>query len=425
MASAPLTARQEWQLHGPLAFAGMLGLSFGSLASLSLGVFMTPLQQEFGWSRTQISAALTVSAVVSTPLAPLAGALADRFGSRRIAIPGLMLAIMALAAFSLVNSSIYSWLFAWFALSLITLLTKTPVWATAVSGAFSVSRGLAIAIVLSGVGLAQTLSPIVARLLIDSYGWRGGYVGLAFGWGGITLLMVWLFFHDMFGRRAKAPPGSRDRLLPGGLTLRQALRDSHMQRITFAISVQAVMGAAAMTHLVPILEWSEMSRAGAAAIAGVLGIASISGKLVVGWLADLVRRSFLPAACFALPGLGYLLLLQGAGSTTLLLAGVFLVGLGSGAAYHMTTFLTVQYGGVRHNGKIFGVMAGILGLAGGIGPLIAGLIFDWTNSYYSLLIAGLPLSFIAGAAVLTLGPYPVFEASAEDETPITNPDSTT
>ncbi len=400
-------------------------MSYVSLASTSLGVFMVPLQHEFGWSRAQISAALTISAIVSTPLAPFSGALADRYGARRIAIPGLVLAIMALAAISLVNSSIYSWLFAWFCLSLVTLLTKTPVWATAVSGAFSASRGLAIAIVLSGLGLAQTLSPIIARLLIDDFGWRGGYIGLAFGWGSVTLLMVWLFFYDMFGRRAKAPPGSPDRLLPGGLTLRQALRDSRIQRITFAIMIQAVMAAAAMSHLVPILEWSQMSRAGAAGIAAILGIASISGKLVVGWLADLVRRSFLPAACFALPGIGYVLLLQGAASASLLSAGVFLVGLGSGAAYHMTTFLTVQYGGVRHNGKIFGVMTGLLGLAGGIGPLIAGLIFDATDSYYVLLIAGLPLSITAGAAVLTLGPYPVFEASAENETPIEGPASTT
>ena len=400
-------------------------MSYVSLASTSLGVFMAPLQQEFGWSRAEISAGLTISAMVSTPLSPFSGALADRFGARRIAIPGMVLAIMAFAAISLVNASIYSWLFAWFFLSLVTLLTKTPVWATAVSGAFSASRGLAIAVVLSGLGLAQTLSPVIARLLIDGFGWRGGYIGLAFGWGSVTLLVVWLFFFDMYGRRAKAPPGSPDRQLPGGLTLRQALRDSRMQRITFAISVQAVMGAAAMSHLVPILEWSHMSRAGAAGIAAILGIASISGKLLAGWLADLVRRSLLPAACFALPGFGYVLLLRGAESTALLSAGVFLIGLGSGAAYHMTTFLTVQYGGVRHNGKIFGVMTGLLGLAGGIGPLIAGLIFDATDGYYLLLIAGLPFSLAAGAAVLTLGPYPVFEASTEDETPIGSPVSMT
>lgn len=423
MATAPLTARQEWQRHGPLAFAGMLGLSFGTIASMSFGVFMTPLQNEFGWGRAEISAALTISAIVSTPLAPVSGALADRFGARRIAIPGLMLAILALSAISLVNASIYSWWLAWFCLSLVTLLTKVPVWTSAVSGAFSASRGLAIAIVLSGLGLSQVFSPTIARLLIDSYGWRGGYVGLAFGWGGVTLLMAWLFFHDMSARRAKAAPGSPDRLLPGGLTLRQALRDSRMQRITFAISVQAVIGAAVLSHLVPILEWSGVSRAGAAGMAAIYGMASIGGKLVVGWLADLVRRSLLPATCFALPGIGYALLWQGTGSAAQLSAGVFLIGLGSGAAYHMTTFLTAQYGGLRHNGKIFGMMAGLLGLGGGIGPLIAGLIFDATDSYTTLLAAGLPLSFLAGAAVLTLGPYPVFEPSTEEETPIASPGS--
>ena len=408
MNGSSATAMQEWRRHGGLALSAMLGLSFISIASTSFGVFMTPLQQEFGWSRAQISFALTIAAIIGTPLAPFSGALADRFGSRRIAIPGLVIAMLVMAALSQVNASIYSWYFAWFTFSLVTIMTKQPVWATAVSGAFSVSRGLAIAIFLSGLGLAQTLSPILARILIDSFGWRGAYVGLAFGWGSITLLMVLLFFHDNFGKRAKPVPGAAAQLLPGGLSLKEGLRDTRMQRITFAICIQAVMGAAAMSHLVPILEWSGTSRASAAAISAILGVASISGKLVAGSLADIVRRSYLPAACFALPGLGYLLLLQGGNSAMLLSIAVFIVGFGSGAAYHMTIFLTVQYSGLRHNGKIFGTMVGILGLAGGVGPLIAGLLYDMTSSYYLLLIAGLPLALLAGAGLLTLGPYPVF-----------------
>lgn len=69
----------------------------------------------------------------------------------------------------------------------------TPVWTTAVTGAFSAGRGLALAVTLCGTAIAQTLSPITAQWLISTRGWRTAYVAMGLGWGSVALRLV-LFF---------------------------------------------------------------------------------------------------------------------------------------------------------------------------------------------------------------------------------------
>ena len=89
---------------------------------------------------------------------------------------------------------------------------------------------------------------------------------------------------------------------------------------------------------------------------------------------------------------------------------VFLVGCGSGGSLQVTTYLTTRYAGLRHFGKIFGVIAAVMGLGGGLGPLLAGVIFDATGNYQVLMMLAAPAALLAGLAVLGLGAYPEFKA---------------
>src|SRR5690606_25014446 len=104
------------------------GLSFSSLAPASLGLFIEPLTQEYGWTRAQISLGITMYALFAVPFSPLAGALVDRWGSRRIAIPGLVLTSCAFATFSLANGSVAQWLGLWLLYSTVALAIKSTVW---------------------------------------------------------------------------------------------------------------------------------------------------------------------------------------------------------------------------------------------------------------------------------------------------------
>src|SRR5690606_19676331 len=130
---------------------------------------------------------------------------------------------------------------------------------------------------------------------------------LGLGWGGIALIAVLLFFRPRpvtaRGKAAAAVPT----LMPGGLTVREALRSLRMYRIAIAMFLQATMGVAIMVHLVPMLTADGLSRAEAAGIAALMGFASIAGKLATGWMIDRVAGSLIPVACFAGPALAYVL----------------------------------------------------------------------------------------------------------------------
>lgn len=412
MSAAPASAREEWRSHWPLVVSAMAGLSLGSIISTTLGLFMEPLSREFGWSRSQISAGMLAFAFIATPLTPFAGALVDRFGPRAVGIPGVILSGLAFAAFAFNTGSIVLWFGIWVAYALASLFIRTIVWNTAVSSSFSAGRGLALAVTLCGTSLATTFAPLIARPLIDGFGWRFAYAALGLGWGSLVLLLVVFFFHDARSRlarqAAKGNAPATPALLPGGLTLAQALRDTRMIRIGLAIFLQITIGGAVTIHLVPLLTAMGITRGEAAAIAAVLGIAGLGSRLVVGALFDRFTTGLIPFACFAAPAIAYTILLQAHGSVWLLTLAVALLGFASGGTLHASTYLTTRYAGVRHFGKIFGIISSLLGLAGGIGPLIAGLIYDQTGSYAALMYAAIPMALVAGLLVARLGPYPEY-----------------
>ena len=413
-AGRPDTAAAEWRAHWGLVLAGMLGTGFIAVPATTLGLFMEPLQGAFGWSRYEISLGMTVFALITTPLSPFAGALADRYGSRRVVIPGLVLNALALAAFSLLGGAFGYYLIAWVGYSATQLLVRTTIWNRAASAAFTVSRGLALAVLMGGIPLAQTIAPILAQWLIRGFGWRTAYAGLGLGWGGVALIVTLLLFREPGTRATGAGPLAAAPTL-AGLEFREALRDRRMIRIALAILLQSAMATAFSVHLFPLLTGEGLSRAGAASIVALLGAAALVGQLATGWLADRVTSTLLPVSCFALPAVAYLLLLNAGGSTVVLALAVLLNGLGMSACITITTYMTTRYAGVRHFGKIYGVISSCMGLGAGLGPLVAGRIFDSTGAYTLFLWLGVALAVIAALLVLRLGPYPAFRPAGRAE----------
>jgi predicted MFS family arabinose efflux permease len=261
---------------------------------------------------------------------------------------------------------------------------------------------------MGGIPFAQTVAPVAAAWLIGDYGWRNAFFALGLGWGGIVLLVAILLFREPHGRPAKPTGDSAPPAAIAGLTFRKAMRDPRILRIALAILMQGGMATALSIHLVPLLTESGLTRGGAASIIALMGAAALTGQLVTGWLADRISSTILPVACFALPIAAYLLLLKGGGSVAALSLAVLLAGYASSATVTITTYLTSRYAGVRSFGSIYGVMSSCMGLGAGLGPLIAGGIYDRTGSYDSFLLTGMALAAIAALLVFRLGPYPIF-----------------
>lgn len=411
--SAPLTAAQEWRRYWPIVLAAMAGLSFGSIPTATLGLFIDPLRNEFGWSATDISLGVTIFALVSIPSTPLAGALADRFGGRRVAIPGLVLCGLTFSAFAAQTGWLGLWLGLWVAYTLASVLIRSMVWNRTISSVFFTGRGLALALVVAGLSIPMVVAPPMTEWLIRHFGWREAYVALGLGWTGLALLLVVPLFRIPGSQKPSAPDPAAQAQEPqapsqGGLTVREALRSPRMLRIAGAVALQALINAAIGIHLVPLLTSEGITRMEAASIAALLGMTNLAGNLATGWLVDRIRSPLLPLTIYCLPALGFLVLIGAGGAMAMIMLAVALMGFGGGGGLQLGMYLTSRYAGVRNFATIYGLVNSLQTATTGVGPVVAALVFDATGAYTLFLWAGIPVYVISGLLVFGLGPYPDF-----------------
>jgi predicted MFS family arabinose efflux permease len=416
-----LTARQEWQRQWLLVFAASIGVSFFSFMSPALGLFFDPLHAEFGWSRTELSLGMTFGAIITVFGSPFAGSVIDRWGSRRLALPGLVATACVIAAFSQASGSVAQWIGLWLIFGVISLAVKTTVWSTAVAGVFSASRGLALGVTLSGTALAQVIVAPLGNWLITTQGWRAAFVWLGLGWGGIALVLSFLFLFDVHDqRRTAAKSGSAAMAeaadLPG-LTIPEAWRDSSLWRVAISTLLILTVTIAVSVHQFPIIVESGLTRAEAAWIGSLVGIAGIVGKLITGWLLDRFHVRWIGGITFASTAVAYPLLIKGVSGTAVIVAAMMISGYAAGTKIQIANYLTARYAGIRNYGAIFGFMASMIALAGAVGPIFGGIVYDLSGSYAPLLWVGAALSVISGALVFSLGAYPVWGNPLPDGAP--------
>ena len=406
----------EWRAYWPLVLACFTGMSFPTAAYYSLGLFITPLTEEFGWSRTEISAGASIAALVTIPLAPFIGAIVDRWGSRRIVLPGIVVTMLAMAAFGQASGSAVQWMALWAIFAVASLMLKSTVFAFAISGRFDAARSFALAIVLSGTALSTTIAPPLARWLIDSVGWRDTWLYIAVGWGLPTLILCAFFLFDMHDdvRRSRGSgtarqehsdtKGSRPDL--PGLTIAQAWRSIAIWRIALATLITLLFSTALALHMVPILEEVGLDRETAAWLAGLYGIAGFTGSLVAGWLMDRVDAGRIGFVTNAATAFALIFLLEQFRTPTLIVVAMLVVGFASGAKLELCAYMTSRYAGLRNYGKIFGVMGSIVAVTGAVGALLGGVAYDVAGSYDGLIMLSIPAGLISAFLIVGIGRYP-------------------
>lgn len=420
------SSREEWRSGWTLVLAASVGFSFFSILLASVGLFMGPLAKEFGWSRTLLSAGPSIAVTMTAILGPFFGMLVDRLGTRRLVLPGLVLTMASIAAFGLANGSELQWLVLWAIFGVVSVSIKSTAWTTAVVGVFTASRGLALGLTLAGTAVAQTIVPPLGNFLITEFGWRGAFVWLSLGWGGLTLLLCLLFFYDIHDRaaskrRADARAGRVSTeaepaavVLPG-LSARQAWRDTALWRIAISNFVVMVLTMGLAIHLFPILTEAGISRTTAAWLTGLGGVAGIVGKLVTGVLLDRFRPNWVGGITLGAAALAFALLMDDVRSPALIVIALLVNGYTAGTKTHITGYLTASYAGMKNFGAIYGVMSSLMALASGVGPMLAGLVYDGAGGYEPFLLAGTIGCALGGVLIVSLPAYPEWGEAEEEE----------
>ena len=413
-----MTAAEEWRRGWGVVLACFVGFSFLSLMTGTVSMFIQPISEEFGWSRTLIASGVSIGAVATTLGSPFAGLLFDRFGPRRLAIPGVTITALSIAAFAFANGSPVQWFALWFVYAFVSLMAKGTLWTAAVANMFDASRGLALGITFSGSALSSVLLPPLTIWLIDAVGWRMTYVWLGLGWGGMTLLACLFFLHDRpaSGGGAAQKPGGDRADLPG-LTLREAWRDTALWRIGISTVLTMVLTLGLSIHLVPILGAAGVSRAYAAWLLSLAGIAGLLGKLVSGVLLDRFRPNWIGGLTLGTTALAFGLLIDGIRSPALIVFAMLVNGYTTGTKIQVVSYLTARYGGMRNYGTLVGVMNAAMASGLIVGPVYAGLVFDMTGGYGLFLITGTVGSIICGLLLFSLPAYPDWSGGAAPPNP--------
>jgi predicted MFS family arabinose efflux permease len=402
-------ARREWRDGWKLVLAASFGFSFFSVMMAGTGLFMEPLGREFGWSRTLLSAGPSIASVMTAILGPFFGALIDKFGSRRLALPGVLATMGAICLFSQANGEAWQWLTFWFIFGLISVSIKSTIWTTAVVSVFEKSRGLALGLTLSGTAVAQAVVPSLGNWLITEFGWRAAFVWLGLGWGGITMLLATLFFFDdRTARLRTAKSGSVDdavKVRPG-VTVPQAMRDSALWRLAISNFIVMALTMGLAIHLFPILTEAGVGRSSAALLVGLSGVAGIVGKLFTGFLLDRFRPNWVGGITLGTAALTFALLIDGVRSPALIVVALIINGYAAGTKTHITGYLTAGYAGMKNFGAIYGFMSSLMALAAGVGPLLAGYIYDSSGGYGLFLIIGAIGCAVGGMLIISMPPYP-------------------
>src|ERR1700733_2419655 len=209
-----------WMPFG--SFIGLIVVN-GAISLFSFGVFIKPLEAEFGWDRAAISSAIALCALASAFSVPFVGILMDRFGVRRVMITSIFLFAANVAAIGLSGSIVTFVLLT--ALTGVTGVGQGPIgYVKSISSYFDRHRGIAIGIAISGTGVGTALVPLYAQWLIVHVGWRWAYAGL-----GLVLIALALPAVMFFIRAPDASPSAhRARARSGvtalpGVTAREAI----------------------------------------------------------------------------------------------------------------------------------------------------------------------------------------------------------
>ncbi|MCC8968042.1 MFS transporter [Bradyrhizobium sp. Pear76] len=389
------------------------------------GVFIVPLQKEFGWSTAEISSALSIRFILFGLMAPFAAALMNRYGLRNVTLAAQLIVVSGLLA-SLAMTQVWQLIALWgVAIGIGTGMTALVLGATIATRWFVARRGLVIGVLTASVATGQLAFLPLLATITERYGWRValGFVCVMLGVAAFAVLML---LRDRpsdvglrpFGDEGTAPlPAPLPATAPIMAAALGTLRDSSKSSVfwilfaTFFVCGASTNGLV-QVHLIPMCLDYGIPQVQAASLLAAMGIFDFFGTIISGWLSDRYDNRYLLFWYYGLRGLSLLYLPFSDFTFYGLSLFAMFYGLDWIATVPPTVRLTAQRFGAERANLVFGWIFAGHQLGAGAAAFGAGVSRTVYASY-------LPAFFIAGAlcvcaAVITLAiarpqPKPVAE----------------
>lgn len=368
----------------------------------SFGAFFRPMGLEFGASRVPTSAVFSITAAVYNLLGAPAGHLADRYGPRRVVIAGAIAMGLGLALTSRIDRLWLGYLTYGLGVGIGVACGYVPMLAV-VGGWFSRRRNVALGIAVSGIGCGTLAAAPAAAALIERYGWRPTYVIFA----AVSTIML-----AGCALLSEAPPVH---LHPAPARLAEAIRTPHFVMLYLASVLSSIAIYVPLVYLPEFAHAHGASRVAAAALVGLVGGASVAGRLILGAFGGRAGVFRLYKACLLALGLSYVIWIAAHG---LGLLAIFAIAMGAsyGGLVALNPSVVAELFGVRGLGAVLGTLYTSSAISALLGPPLAGFIIDMTGGYsWAIAIAG-ATSIAAFFIVAPLGAIPATIRAGASET---------
>jgi MFS family permease len=347
-------------------FGAMIGLALGPsvIANLTVTGYITPIEQEFGWLRSDVSFAFSLVAYMIVLMSPLQGFLVDRFGPRRVVLTSIPLFALSLAAIYFTPSNMYVYYLLWAIVPVAGIGLWPLGYLQAVTPWFDRKLGLALGCANAGIGVGSTFLPmLVLGPVIAAYGWREAVLAVA----ALVLFVSWPVVAYCLREPSVTEVAARKLTAASrafGLTFRQAVREPTFWILNLGFFLLGITATSLVTQQAPLLRDAGWTAAETTQLQTVFGFGLLFARIAVGFVIDHV---FAPrvmttvsiggaVACilYALyPNFGYV--------------SAILIGFLLGAEFDVLAFLIKRYYGNAAYGRVYGVIFGVFYLGSAVG----------------------------------------------------------
>jgi MFS family permease len=377
---------------------------FGFGSAYTFSAFVEALQRDFGASRGSVSLVFSLAGFLYFGLGIVSGPLADRFGSRPLAVAGMILTGLGLAAASAARTLLEVYAAYGFGVGLGIGCAYVPA-IGAVQRWFVRRRGFASGLAVSGIGVGTLLMPPLASLLIETLGWRGAYLVL----GGLVAVvgagLAVLIENDPrdrgFGPDGDPQPSGAAPLRREGTSVREAIRSPRFIGLYASCLICSFGVFVPFVHLVPYARDHGVAPSSAVLLLGVIGVGSTAGCFFLGGLADRMGRQFALLLMFIGMALALVTWVVSVDIWSLA-AFAFLYGVFYGGWVAVLPAVVMDYFGGRNVSSIIGVLYTSVAFGTLVGPSAAGFAFDFSHSYSLPILASAGANIIAAAIVAAM-----------------------
>ncbi len=407
---------RAWIVLGALTVCMMAASGIRAI----FGIYIKPMEAEFGWSRGALSGAAAVSLLLLGAAGPFLGRLADRWGPRGVIACSLVLAGAGAIASSFITSLWQVYLTVGLMISVGAGGAALTTGATVIARWFETRRGLVLGIAGGAMSAGQLIAFPLATALTIWFGWRASFLWIGLGFILLVLPIGVALIRNSPEEHGLAPYGATGPTKTvaeasafqkaGRVSVVEAsrTREFWLLMATFFVCGYTSNGMV-LTHFMPHALEHNFTQLQASSALGVMGAMNVIGTIGSGWICDRFGRRGPLATYYFIRGLSLLFLLYVWNVPSLhLWAAIF--GLNYISTVPPTTTLTANIFGRYSVGELLGWIFFSHQVGAALGAALAGWIFEWTGSYSGAFVSAALMGFLAAGLALAIREEPVMSS---------------